>query len=293
MTSKEAVKNYIQERLIESSVPFWDPVKKLNLFTFSSGNKPLKISRKSEPVIILKKHQNLFSRLITVSMSREIDLKDVLAHELSAVPLSIFHPTGEMRKTNKSQLLKELVGETIESIQYLINEIKDNSATIIDFMAIVQSLNKSGLVTFEDLANRLESAVLSSLKESNTLALVPDRYDVVNSIKSDERFRRQKTDTPVFDIGSDNQKLPKNIASYLGNLHNKKNLVDYLFAKWEVSITMKLNSNQVVYLAKMDGSSTKVTNNGSSAIALVSDHEEADSKIFVYCYYLNIEQQLP
>ena len=49
-----AVEEFIEVRLNERSVSFWNIVKKMNLYTFQFGNKKLKINKKSEPAIILK-----------------------------------------------------------------------------------------------------------------------------------------------------------------------------------------------------------------------------------------------
>ena len=57
------------------------------LKTFSSNDKPLVIIRKNEAAIILCSHQNLFSRLVTIGTARDVDLKSVLSHELTQVPL--------------------------------------------------------------------------------------------------------------------------------------------------------------------------------------------------------------
>ena len=46
-----------------------------------------------------------------------IILKEVLSHELSTILLSLFHTTGEMRKTNKSQLLKKNLNELLVSLR--------------------------------------------------------------------------------------------------------------------------------------------------------------------------------
>ena len=64
-----------------------------------------------------------------------IILKEVLSHELSTILLSLFRTTGEMRKTNKSHLLKK----TSMNYQYLSEITSLNSVSIIDFMALVQS----------------------------------------------------------------------------------------------------------------------------------------------------------
>lgn len=182
---------YIRKRLINREVPFWDSIKKLNLRTFSSMDKQIKIPRQNEATLILKTQQNLFSRLLSVSSTRHVDMKSVLCHELSAVPLSIFHPNGEMRKTTKSNLLKELESLAESSLELNNNNI-DKSASVLDFMAIVQSSNFSDVKTFRDFVIKLKNSITSCFKESRIVAVVPDRYDNLLSIKSEERKRRQK-----------------------------------------------------------------------------------------------------
>ena len=72
---KNVAQQFILERFKETTVPFWDPIKKLKLNKFSTENKPLNISWKYEATIMLKDCQSLFSIWITVSTSREVDLK--------------------------------------------------------------------------------------------------------------------------------------------------------------------------------------------------------------------------
>lgn len=99
----------IQGQLVERTVLYWDPIKKLNLTTFSSEVKSIKTStKKNEKMKTLTYYQDLFSRLITVIRSPYIDSKKVLSYELAPVPLALYHPTGEMRQTNKSEIPKEL-----------------------------------------------------------------------------------------------------------------------------------------------------------------------------------------
>ena len=54
------VEEFIEVRLNEKSVLFWNKVKKMNLYTFQSGNKKLKMNKKSEPTIILKSSINCY-----------------------------------------------------------------------------------------------------------------------------------------------------------------------------------------------------------------------------------------
>ena len=51
----------------------------------------------------------IYSRVLGIQQSREIDFKDVLKHELAPIPTSMFKDTGEMRiATGKSSLKNKL-----------------------------------------------------------------------------------------------------------------------------------------------------------------------------------------
>jgi len=85
--------------------------------------------------------------------------------------------------------------------------------------------------------------------------LVPDRYDLEDSIKSDERARRQKSEQiPVIDIRDGSLKLPHNVSSYLSSSTNKTNLIKFIYTKWETTMP----KNQSIYLARLDGSTAGI-----------------------------------
>ena len=90
------------------------------------------------------------SRLVVISSTRDFDLQNLFEYELSTVPLSLFNPDGTIRKSNKSQFLKEI--EWDSAIEELEN-IEEESPTIIDFMVIVRMIctDTSKWQTFEDL----------------------------------------------------------------------------------------------------------------------------------------------
>lgn len=125
--------------------------RKLSLATISSVVKSIKASsKKNEKTKTLKYNQDLYSRVITIRWSHYIDFKNVLSYELALIPLVLFHPTGEMRKTNKSEILKEL---EIHSSSYRnVQEICENKVLlVINFMPSLQALSKLALKTFGDL----------------------------------------------------------------------------------------------------------------------------------------------
>ena len=108
-----------------------------------------------------------------------------------ALFLSLFHTTGEMRKTNKSQLLKELE-ETSMCYQYLSEITPLNAVSITDFMALVQSLRNTRFETFGEIAKSLALTIFLNFQESSVLAVIPDRCNRKDFIKFDERSRREK-----------------------------------------------------------------------------------------------------
>ena len=144
---KKKQKNFVKARFfLRISGILWKGKKAESSYVFRLE----KVVAGKEPIIILKDDKVFFSRLPTTSAQRDINLKMVLSCELPAVSLSLFHPTGEMCKTDKSQILHELesMSSSAESIN---NGISSTRTTVIDFMATLESLNKSNLEMFNDL----------------------------------------------------------------------------------------------------------------------------------------------
>ena len=99
---------------------------------------------------------------------------------LAAVPLSMSKLNGEMRKTNEGTLLHdiELDNESLPSLS--LSEIP--TGYITDLMAVIQSSSLSKVSTFGNLSDILRKTILRSFKYANTVAVVPDRYDIPHSI---------------------------------------------------------------------------------------------------------------
>ena len=120
-----------------------------------------------------------------MSRSREVDLQDVLSNELSPVPLSIAHLNGSTRKTAKSNLLKELMID-INISDHLPDHDPSSTTYLIDFMVLVQSIQKGKSKTFGDLAKVIAESVTTSFIFGSKIVLCPDRYDAAYSITSFE-----------------------------------------------------------------------------------------------------------
>ena len=92
----------------------------------------------------------LFGRLLAVSKQRDINLEQVLSHELAPVTPSLFNDGGTMRKTTKADLAKKLESNC-DKIQALAVSHDNHTAYIIDGMALLQALDESKFDTFNDL----------------------------------------------------------------------------------------------------------------------------------------------
>ena len=65
---------------------------------------------------IMMDSEVLFRRLLAVSKQRDVNLEQVLSHELAPVPPSLFNDDGTMRKTTKADLTKILESNCDERI---------------------------------------------------------------------------------------------------------------------------------------------------------------------------------
>ena len=218
-----------------------------------------------------------------------IDLQQVLSYELAPVPLSLANMDGTIRKTVKSALLKELELDCASLTSLPNTCMPENSVFIIDLLGLLQKLKKGKMVTFGDLSDYLIKKITDKFEHVNVVHVVPDRYDISLSIKAGERARRCTVNSTEIKIKGRDAKLPNSLKHFLSNSKNKINLVSFLSTDWCKVFTHILNKDQVLYFAQQDGKTQKITHEGHDYVdALYSDHEEADSRIFVHCKHFTL-----
>lgn len=110
---------------------FGERVCLLKIPTFARANKNVKIRVNNQEKWKVKVTRDYFQRYTIAASKWEIYMKDVLSHELAPVQLSLYHLDGEMRKTKKLTLLKELE----VAAESNISPSSENSAYIIDLTA--------------------------------------------------------------------------------------------------------------------------------------------------------------
>ena len=137
----------------------------------------------------------------------------MFSYELSPVPLSIAHLNGSMKKTEKSNLLKELMID-IKIPDHFPDHDLSSTIYAIDFMVLVQSTQKGESKTFGDLAKVIAESVTSSFKFGSKIVLCPDRYDAEYFIKLFEREKRATASSRGRVIHNERMPLSPNFKEF-------------------------------------------------------------------------------
>ena len=222
-----------------------------------------------------------------MSKDRDIDLEEVHSYELASVPLALANMDGSLRKPTKSTLLKELEMDSLSESTLPAYSLHQ-TAYIVGLLAIIQMLSKGKMKTFGELSDTIAGTIIAKFQFASQVHIVPDRYDVEDSIKSGERSRRSQWTAIEIKIQSRETKLPASLKRYLSSGKNKSNLLTFLLSDWCENLPGQLKDGETLILASQDGSAVKVTKtlNREAIIPLYSDHEEADSRMFVHCEYI-------
>lgn len=281
---KHSMEDSISTRINSNEVNFWDPLPKLKINTFSSAAKKMEVKATNDKIITLTTDQELFGRLLVVAKQRDIDLREVLSYELSAVPVAIAHGDRSLRKTTKSTLMSGL--EKNVAVLPSLPPSLIPTAFVIDAMALVQVMKSASSASFGQMADQYCTHITRMLSQSSCswVDVVFDQY-WKQSIKEGERHKRGQTSSLEVKIYSDSTPIPKQWGKYISNPRNKENLADFLCCALCKRLTQSLNPQPKVFLAGgfKEGMKTVSCTQGHCEIVplLCSDHEEADTRLLL------------
>ena len=161
-------------------------------------------------------------------------------------------------------------------------------------MTVVQSVVTQNSILFGDLAMCLSQTVTNAFRYANTVVICPDRYDAQESIKCFGKSRRRKGFVPERKIMHEHQTLTSNLKEFLMNPKSKCNFVTiFLLDFWTSFFRHRLAESQKLLIGLIDGSTIEVQgNNVRNTETLQSDHEKADSHMFIYARYLVTNNQV-
>ena len=121
----------------------------------------------------------LYSRIIGLQQSRELDIRDILAYEPSAVPSALFDEYGNMRSSSKAILKNKL------HIEVSKRRTSTYDALIIDGCALLWIIHWPATGTVEQYIKNLITRLNDYLKRC-CVYLIFDRY-LTRSTKSATR----------------------------------------------------------------------------------------------------------
>lgn len=291
---KLMLEQFTKTRMVEKTASFWEPIQKTKLSTFSSMKKCLTNDKDRKMQIDT---EVLFRRLLAVSAYRDISMRYVLTYELAAVPPSMFHDDGKMRKTKKADFASKLEENGSVHLDLPNRSLPSQKGTdtyLIDGMAMIQGLNESYFQTFNDVGKIVLKRLIRILNKRDmdvtSVNLVFDRYDKELSIKSLERDRRGTTDTGTVILIQGNRNVP-NYRSFLKSATNKASLAAFISDYISSHGGELLPAEKFITLAGgfKDGEIVKVL--GEDGVSEVDDlsctHEEADTRLVLHAVNLS------
>ena len=184
--------------------------KKRTTITKSNKSKTMEVNR------------DILGKLLSISIrkGRVVDFEKALEYPLSTVPLNIPNADGTMRKTNKSELAKVILGNATNEVS--TESTLENTVYIVDLISLIRTLRYIP-ETFEDLIFRVLKTIPPGYKRVD---IASDSYHS-NSIKSSKREKRGSAGKIL--LKSSKSKIPRDFNKFLSNSENKRKMVSIMF----------------------------------------------------------------
>ena len=238
--------------------------------------------------IAVKSSRDLFARLLVISKTRDIDLKELLSYSLCNYPLALSTVSGSLVKTAKAKML-ELLEDVACNPVVDREHIENNNALIVDAMAILQCM-KGKWKTFGEFADSTFVYLVNLAQKwgASRIDFVGDRYPQ-QSIKNAERSKRATQGVQKVHIFRKEQNLPKQWKKYMSAGENKESLGEFLCDCWCDYNSAKFCTLECMYVTSKSKCfilSPGVSSNDqvlSREVAEVEcDHEEADTHLLLH-----------
>ena len=262
------------------------PIQKNNAKTFASLYEVVKPSKSKQNTI--KVDRNILQRLLTAyKAGREVNLENILQHELMTIPLSLATTSGSLHSTNKSVLANILTQQVQTPANVTLNQ---PSCLLIDGQALVMAVGKPpDIRTFGDYANTFANTVFKMGAEYQRIDVVFDRYQG-ESIKAGTRTKRKQRHRPVRRVieNESSVPLPSDWSSFMALEENKADLAQLLSNHL---IEYNPTDKPVVVVAGgfAEATTVKSSDPDLEVSSLRADHEEADTRLILHCIHANMK----
>ena len=275
---KEQINDFVENRLIQNSAKFHDSIKQNRSRTLSSMYEVTLQASAGDKTKTIKAGRDLFQRLlVSQEAGRDINLEEILCHELSTTPLSIADTTGKLLPCDAKSDLATILESGATS--QLLPDSSLKTVTIIDGQALVHTVGKkSKAKTFGEFADDFNEAV--SRNTGSRIDVVFDRYQE-QSIKGATRDKRSRSQRPIRRlIENRDVPFPKNWDNFISSSENKANLAAFLSD--ELTTSSIHGDREIVTAGGFTEIDRAVSSTGRDIESLKSDQEEADTRIILH-----------
>lgn len=253
---RERMFEFIETTLEKTSLQqknFFDPIKKVQLKTFSDMRKTISMTVGNKIMKQSISAETVYQRALAVCATRsEVNLQKILSLPITNIPPALFKPDGSRRTGNKCDLMACLENEISGEIIHDSPNFLQSPIIIIDGMALLQSFNPIAFNNFNEIAEKVLSILLSKLRCAREVHLIFDRYDDLSpNPKQEERMRRYGIGGNIIDIRG--ERPVKDLKKVLSNNENKSSLTTfictYIKDNFDASIARRTILNKVIYVA--------------------------------------------
>lgn len=237
----------------------------------------------------IKMDRNILQRFNTAyKAGREINLSNILLHELMSVPLSLATTNDTLHPPNKSQLADILTKDVLTQPTISLD---GPSCLLIDGQALAMVLSKPpNIKTFDEYAKTFAAAVHKMGATFQRIDATSDRYRP-ESIKAGTRTKLKKGKRPVRrQFESESVPLPSDWFNFMALEDNKADLA-LLLSNYLIDHSP---SGQTMVVAGGFSEATIVKSSHPTLdLSMVeADHEEADTRLILHCIHAHLESMV-
>lgn len=279
---EKCYKTFKEERLekVPQVKKFHDPLKANKLKTFSDLSKKKQVASGGKTVV-LKADRSLFGRIVVMALGRNLQMEDILSHPLGPLPWALATPDGFLRKTNKAALAT-LLQKNVQPAE----QIRNNSAAIIDGMSLVQKVNADHL-SFGDVADAVLNMVLREGAQCKRIDVVYDTYKEMSIKNSERSLRGEESGYLLQNISS--AQIVRQWRSFLAKVNNKTALISFIVREWQAERSRQKLNDKELYVTT-ESSCFKITSHASEEVpALQCKQEEADGRLLLHASHASKE----
>ena len=281
---EESYNDFKRDRLSRKKIKFHHPIKRNELSLFSNTNKSIEIKTSTKTKVV-EFNRNIVGTLLAYSARSEkmIDFEKALEYPLCSIPLRLANPDGSPRSTTKSKLFEVITQKCELPLQHPreIQPPKDSvGAFVVDFMAIVRTMTEIP-DTYEDLAWKLVKMLPLGYSR---IDIVCDTYQE-KSLKSYERNKRGVSSNII--VRSHKSKIPRDFKGFLKNGDNKTRLTELVGEVLSINKTKVLDMlrTKEIFFSTFNDCKRITADSISTEDRLVSNQEEADTKVLLHCLH--------